>query len=113
MTIVSVVPATATTAGSLTLTINNRTLGVPLPAGTVLPPAFVANATVGLKIEFRQPGVGDDDRSGPGRGGDDAITTTVTTIPSGGTTTTTTTTTSHHDGDGDHSNRGPGGGGDN
>ena len=115
VTIVSVTPATATTAGSLTLTINGQTLVIPLPAGTVLPPAFVANATVGLKIEFRQPSVGDDDHSGPGRSGDDdpATTTTVTTIPTGGTTTaTTTTTTSHRDGDGDHRNRGPGGGGD-
>ena len=70
VTIAAVVPATATTPGSITLTINGQTLVIPLPAGTVLPPAFAPNATVGVKIEFKQPGVNDNRgraRRRPGR----------------------------------------------
>jgi hypothetical protein len=118
VTIAAVTPATATTPGSLTLTIGTQTLVIPLPAGTVLPSAFVANATVDLTIKFEQPGVGEDN-SGPGRNDrddDDATTTmstTTTTIPAAGSTTTTaatTTTQSNHDGDG-HGHGGHDGGG--
>jgi hypothetical protein len=112
VTIAAVTPATATTAGSITLTINGQALVIPLPAGTVLPSAFVANATVGFTVKFQQPGndQGDDDQ-----GDDDSqggTTTTTATMPTTtvGTVTTTTTTSSgrHHDDGGD----GLGGGGD-
>ena len=114
VTIAAVTPATATAAGSITLTINGQTLVIPLPAGTVLPPAFVANATVGFTVEFRQPG---DDQGDDDQGDDDnqGGTTTTATMPTttGGTTAMTTTTSSgrHHD-DGDGHGDGGGGGGD-
>jgi hypothetical protein len=116
VTIAAVTPATATTAGSITLTINGQTLVIPLPAGTVLPPAFVANATVGFTLHFNQSG---DDQGDDDQGDDDnqggTTTTTTATMPTttGGTTTMTTTTTTttssghHHDDGGD----GQGGGG--
>jgi hypothetical protein len=112
VTITAVTPPTATTAGSLTLSVNGQPLVLPLPAGTVLPPAFVANAVVGLTIELKQPGLGDDDQ-GEDQGDDDnnatTTTTTTTTTASLPTTTTSTTPFGHHDGDGgDHH----GGGGD-
>jgi hypothetical protein len=116
VTIAAVTPATATTAGSITLTINGQPLVIPLPAGTVLPPAFVANATVGFTVAFKQPGndQGDDDQGDDdNQGGTTTTTTTIPTLPTttSGTTTTTTTTSSgrhHDDGDG----HGGGGGGD-
>jgi uncharacterized membrane protein YgcG len=116
ITIAAVAPATATTPGSLTLTIDGQTLVIPLAPGTVLPATFVANATVGVEIEFRQPGEDNDNN-------DNNPPTTVMT-----TTTVTTTTTSssgpgngssgrgdrNGDGDGGHGNGGgpgPSGGG--
>jgi hypothetical protein len=118
VTIAAVTPATATTAGSITLTINGQTLVIPLPAGTVLPSAFVANATVGFTVEFKQPGSeqGDDDQGDDDNQGGTTTTATMPTTTSGTITTTTTTTTStttpfahhHDDGAGGHG----GGGGD-
>lgn len=55
-TVAAVTPATATTAGSLTLTINGQTLVIPLPAGTVLPATVAPNATVTLTISFGPAG---------------------------------------------------------
>ena len=129
VTIAAVTPATATTAGSITLTINGQTLVLPLPAGTVLPTAFVANATVGFTVEFKQPGndQGDDDQGDDDNGGASTSTTTATmpTATSGTSTaaTTTTTTTStttttpsfghhHEDGHDGGGSSGGGGGGD-
>jgi hypothetical protein len=117
VTIAAVVPATATTPGSITLTINGQTLVIPLPAGTVLPPAFAPNATVGVKIEFKQPGVNDnrgrvdDDQGDDDDHGATTTTTTTATVPaSGGTTTTTTTSSSgHRDDHGDGHGRDDGG----
>jgi hypothetical protein len=134
VTIAAVTPATATTAGSITLTINGQTLVLPLPAGTVLPSAFVANATVGFTVEFKQPGEdngqGDDDQGDDDNNQGSTTTTTTTatmpTTPSGtapttSTATTTTTTTlpsfghhheDGHDGGGSGGDGGGGGGGD-
>jgi hypothetical protein len=121
VTIAAVTPATSTTAGSITLTINGQTLVIPLPAGTVLPPAFVANATVGFTVEFKQPGAngqGDDDQGDDDNNGGSTTTTTIPTTTSGTTTTTTTGTTTttpffHHHEDGhDGGGNGGGGGGD-
>lgn len=110
VTVTAVTPATATAPGSITLSINGQSLVIPLPAGTVLPPTVVPNATVGFTLQFQQPEGGDDQgENGDDQGEDDNGTTTTT----GGTTTTTTTTTSswsgHHDGHGGQN----GGGGDN
>ena len=117
VTIAAVTPATAVTPGSITLTINGQALVIPLPAGTVLPTAFVPNAMVGVKIEFRQPGLDDeqgrddDDNRGPGNA---TTTTTTVTVPApGGTTSTTTSSSSghgdgHRDGGGGHEGRGGG-----
>jgi hypothetical protein len=110
VTIASVTPATTTTPGSITLTINGQTLVIPLPAGTVLPPAFVANATVAMTFAFNGQQAGDDDQ-----GDDDdnnSTTTTAAITPATGSTTTTTTSSGHHDGDGGGHDGGHGGGGD-
>lgn len=67
-TVAAITPATATTAGSLTLTVNGQTLVIPLPAGTVLPPTLVPGATVTLTLALgpsgpvgRDPEHDDDD----------------------------------------------------
>lgn len=64
----AITPATATTAGSLTLAVNGQTLVIPLPAGTVLPPTLVPGATVTLPLALgpsgpvgRDPEHDDDD----------------------------------------------------
>ena len=104
VTIAAVTPASSTTPGSITLTINGQTLVIPLPAGTVLPPAFAPNATVGFTVQFNQPGANDqgDDDQGDDDNQGGTSTTTIPTTTSGTTTTTTsmaTTTSSgrHHD----------------
>ncbi len=113
VTIATVTPATPTTAGSLTLTVNGQPLVIPLPAGTILPAAFVANAVVGLRIEFRDAAAANDnDNEGrdDNRGG--VTTTTTTTIPAtpGGATTTTTNAQPRNDGDGGRGHDGGGSG---
>jgi len=120
VTITAVTPATATTAGSLTLSINGQPLVIPLPAGTVLPPAFVPNATVGVKIELKQPGARVEEQGDDDRGEDDhpATTTATGTLPPAPTTTTTTTTATtttssdRHDGHGGRDGGHDGGGDD-
>jgi len=107
VTVTALTPATATTTGSLTLLVNGQTLVIPLPAGTVLPAGIALNATVNLKIEFKQPHAEDGDNDGNDRGDDDhvAVGTQVTTTTGGGTITggpTTTTTTTTRSGDGRH-----------
>jgi len=105
-TVSAITPATATTPGSLTLTIGLQTLVVPLPTGTVLPSAVVVGANVVLKIELAQANrdnEGDDD---------DNVTTTTTTTPTPATTTTSAPTVviaGNNQGggdDGDHSGHG-------
>jgi hypothetical protein len=63
--VAAITPATATTPGSLTLTVAGQTLVLPLPAGTVLPPAVVPGAMITLRIRFGPAGPGgsnpDDD----------------------------------------------------
>ena len=48
----AITPATATTAGSLTLSVNGQSLVVPLAPGTVLPTTLVPNSTITLTISF-------------------------------------------------------------
>jgi hypothetical protein len=117
VTITAVTPATATTPGSITLTINGQTLVIALPAGTVLPPGFVPNATVGLTIAFNQTGQdqgedgqGDDDNSGPTTSTTTTTTTTMAVIPSSMPTTAPTTTSGGHDGGGSDGGHDGGGG---
>ena len=116
VTIAAVTPATATTAGSITMTINGQTLVLPLPAGTVLPPGFVANATVGFTVAFNQSGdeQGDDDQGDDNddQGGTTTTTTTMPATTAGTTTTTTTTPFGHHHDDGQDGGQHGGGGGD-
>jgi hypothetical protein len=111
VTVTAVTPATATTPGSLTLSINGQTLVLALPAGTVLPADIVANATASLKIEFAQPEAGDDENEdGAGQGDDDATVAAASTAsPTTATTTTVPSTSSGHH-EGDHGDGGHGGG---
>ena len=51
-TVTAITPATATTAGSLTLSVNGQALVVPLAPGTVLPATLVPNSTITLTISF-------------------------------------------------------------
>lgn len=55
-TVAAITLATATTPGSLTLTVNGQPLVIPLSAGTVLPPTLVVGSTVTLTIRFRPEG---------------------------------------------------------
>jgi hypothetical protein len=108
VTVTALTPATATTAGSLTILVNGQTLVIPLPAGTVLPAGIALNAIVNLKIEFRQPNADNRDNDDNDQGDDDdvAVGTQVTTTPTGGGTitgsTTTTTITTTQSGDDHH-----------
>jgi hypothetical protein len=79
VTISAVTPATATAAGSITLTISGQTLTIPLPAGTVLPSGLAAGSTVELTVVLSSAG--------------GVTTTTTTTGPTTTTTTITATTT--------------------
>jgi hypothetical protein len=51
-TVTAITPATTTTGGSVTLSVNGQPLFVPLPAGTVLPTTVVVGSTVTLTISF-------------------------------------------------------------
>lgn len=51
-TVAAITPATATTPGSLTLTVAGQTLVLPLPSGTVLPPGVVAGSMITLRLRF-------------------------------------------------------------
>lgn len=51
-TVAAITAATATTPGSLTLTVAGQTLVLPLPAGTVLSPTVVAGSMITLRIRF-------------------------------------------------------------
>lgn len=55
-TVAAITPATATTPGSLTLTVNGQPLVIPLPAATSLPPTLVVGSTITLTIRFRAEG---------------------------------------------------------
>jgi hypothetical protein len=55
-TVAAITPATATTLGSLTLTVSGQQLVIALPAGTVLPPSVVVGATVMLTIRLEPTG---------------------------------------------------------
>lgn len=51
-TVASITPATATTAGSLTLSVNGQTFTVPLAPGTMLPATLAPGSTITLTISF-------------------------------------------------------------
>lgn len=50
--VAAITPATATTPGSLTLTVAGQRLVIPLPAGTVLSPTVVVGSMVTLRLRF-------------------------------------------------------------
>ncbi|MDX6411990.1 MAG: hypothetical protein QOE91_1506 [Gaiellaceae bacterium] len=73
-TVASVTPATATTAGSLVLTVGTETFTIPLAIGTTLPATIVQGATVSLTISFGADGAtasGDDENDDNDDQGDD------------------------------------------
>jgi len=55
-TVTSITPATATTAGSLTLSVNGQTLTVPLAPGMTVPATLAPGSTVTLTISFGSGG---------------------------------------------------------
>jgi hypothetical protein len=55
-TVAGIVPPTATTPGSLTLTINGQTLIIPLAAGTTVPATLTPGSTVTLTVKFGASG---------------------------------------------------------
>jgi hypothetical protein len=55
-TVTAITPATTTTGGSLTLSINGQLLFVPLAPGTVLPATVVIGSTVTLTVSFGTSG---------------------------------------------------------
>jgi len=64
VTVDSITPATATTAGSLVLKVGTQTFTVPLAIGSTLPATIVPGATVTLTISFGADGAtasGDDE----------------------------------------------------
>jgi hypothetical protein len=74
-TVTSITPATATTAGSLTLSVNGQTLTVPLAPGTTVPATLVSGSTVSLTISFGSGGAtgtaaSDDDNDENDQGDD-------------------------------------------
>jgi hypothetical protein len=80
VTISAVTPATATAAGSVTLTVNGQALTITLPAGTVLPTGLAAGSTAELTLVLSSAGGA-------------TTSTTTTTTPTTTTTSTSTTTT--------------------
>jgi hypothetical protein len=54
--VASITPATATTPGSITLTVGGQSLAIPLPAGTALSPSVIAGSTLMLTIRLQPTG---------------------------------------------------------